>query len=457
MIPPRSSRLLPPLVACFGLALDFPAAAQQLSQPLSFEQSEQLLKHRSGTLKAARLDVESKNQEAVAVQSLNAPQVNLTVAASRIERTYQFDLPPLLPNAPSIKVDATYQNTGVRPILSFNWPLYTGGKDDATHKLAQARAGESEADLQEKEEKLVTTLAQRYFGLQLARRALVVREQVAAGLTQHVHEATRYEQNGVITKADRLRAQVAFDEAQRNRLKSKSDVELAQIALNRLLVSSSNVQPSTPLFLHTQPIAPLDNFIEAGLRHHPGLATLESKRNQTEQLKALARAKMRPDVFAFGEAQLNRGVLTPVEPDWAIGVAIRFTLLDRVDRSSLMEAAVKQQQRVDALTDQAQSDIATLIEKNYRQLDQAREQYLLLQSSIESAHENLRLRDAGFREGLATSLDVVDARLALAKAETERAQAAYDYVTALAQLLEASGQSERFSEYAARADIRLEN
>lgn len=445
------------LIGCLGLALSLPAVAQQLTQQLSFAQSEQLLKSRSGTLKAARLDVDSRNMEVEAVKTLNAPQVNLSVAASRIERTYQFELPPLLPRTPPIKVDTTYENTGVRPILSFNWPLYTGGKDEAVQRLAQARAAESEADLQEKEEKLVSTLAQRYFGLQLARRALVVREQVAAGVTQHVREATRYEQNGFITKADRMRAQVAFDEAQRNLLKSKSDVELAQIALNRILVSSSNVQPSTPLFLHTQPIAPLDDFIEAGLRHHPGLATLASKRSQTEQLKELARAKMRPDVFAFGEAQLNRSALTPVEPDWVVGIAVRFTLLDRVDRASLMQAAVKQQERVEALTDQAHSDIATLIEKNYRQLNQAREQYLLLQSSIELARENLRLRDAGFREGLATSLDVIDARLAYAKAETERAQAAHDYVLALAQLLEASGQSERFSEYAASADIRLEN
>jgi outer membrane protein TolC len=71
------------------------------------------------------------------------------------------------------------------------------------------------------------------------------------------------------------------------------------------------------------------------------------------------------------------------------------------------------------------------------------------------ARENLRLRERGFDEGQATSLDVNDARNALARAETERALAAYDFVVALAELLQASGQARALSEYVQLADIQL--
>jgi outer membrane protein TolC len=50
---------------------------------------------------------------------------------------------------------------------------------------------------------------------------------------------------------------------------------------------------------------------------------------------------------------------------------------------------------------------------------------------------------------------VTDARVNLAKTETERVQAAYEYVMALARLLEACGQPEWLAGYAASADIRL--
>lgn len=77
---------------------------------------------------------------------------------------------------------------------------------------------------------------------------------------------------------------------------------------------------------------------------------------------------------------------------------------------------------------------------------------MLLDSSIAQAQENLRLQELAFREGQATSLDVIDARLGLGGARVERAQAAYQYDIALAQLLEVSGQMDRFEEFRRRAD-----
>ena len=53
------------------------------------------------------------------------------------------------------------------------------------------------------------------------------------------------------------------------------------------------------------------------------------------------------------------------------------------------------------------------------------------------------------------ALDEVDARLNLSKVHIERAQTAYAYVMALAQLLEACGEPERLAVLASSADIVL--
>ncbi|MNI46454.1 hypothetical protein D3C73_1009180 [compost metagenome] len=47
---------------------------------------------------------------------------------------------------------------------------------------------------------------------------------------------------------------------------------------------------------------------------------------------------------------------------------------------------------------------------------------------------------------------MIDARLGLGGARVERAQAAYQYDIALAQLLEVSGQMDRFEDHRRRAD-----
>ena len=69
------------------------------------------------------------------------------------------------------------------------------------------------------------------------------------------------------------------------------------------------------------------------------------------------------------------------------------------------------------------------------------------------ADEVLRLRISGLKAGTSTTLDLIDAQVNQAKAQTERAQAAHDYVKALADLLEACGLSEDFGKYMARADV----
>ena len=122
---------------------------------------------------------------------------------------------------------------------------------------------------------------------------------------------------------------------------------------------------------------------------------------------------------------------------------------------SKVSAAREGLRQVEALEEETRNVIDTAVETSYRKVEQAREQFELLDSSLAAAQENLRLRERGFDEGQATSLDVNDARNAVARAETSRAAAAYEFVVALAQLLEASGQAYALPEHIERANVRL--
>jgi outer membrane protein TolC len=82
----------------------------------------------------------------------------------------------------------------------------------------------------------------------------------------------------------------------------------------------------------------------------------------------------------------------------------------------------------------------------------ARDQFDTLARSIALAQENIRVRTLAFREGLATTLEVVDAEVQLSRARIERAAAAYQFDVALAEMLEASGQADRFDEYRQRGE-----
>ena len=68
---------------------------------------------------------------------------------------------------------------------------------------------------------------------------------------------------------------------------------------------------------------------------------------------------------------------------------------------------------------------------------------------------DVRLRERAFEEGQSVAIDVNEARNSLVRAETGRAQIAYEFVVSLGALLEASGQIGRFPEFMKRAEVQL--
>ena len=75
-----------------------------------------------------------------------------------------------------------------------------------------------------------------------------------------------------------------------------------------------------------------------------------------------------------------------------------------------------------------------------------------LEATLDLTEENLRVRTRAFEEGVATSVEVIDATLSHARAQLGRFKAAYDFDLALFQLLEASGRSAQWPEYVKRAE-----
>ena len=85
----------------------------------------------------------------------------------------------------------------------------------------------------------------------------------------------------------------------------------------------------------------------------------------------------------------------------------------------------------------------------------ARRSFLLLDSSIAAAEENLRVQRVSFDEGEATVTAVLGAQAALATARAQRIATAYEYDLALAGLLASAGELGQFDSYLANADIHV--
>lgn len=454
-------RLLLGLVT--GIALNLGHGAETT---LTIEAALEQLPASNPAVGASRLEVERRVAERSAAKSLFGPQIEVSGRYTFIDQSIVIDLDPirqvvlaLHPTVPSAMIPAfvetVQEDRFLRAQLTATWPVYAGGRIQAAQQAAGAAVDEATATARHTANSLFSELVQRYYGAQLARVIRTMRAETLAGLEEHLRQANRLEQEGQIARAERLHAQVARDEAWRELRRTEAAVAIAEAALAGLFGRNDSIAPASPLFLADQPLEPMSAFIAASTARHPALEIMAARRSQAAAGVAAEKGRLRPEVYLFGAKELNRGDTTLLDPDWAAGVGVRLVLFERSDRTHRLTAARLLERRVDRLTEDLQNNLRTLVEKSYREAALAQEQYTSLVSTLELARENLRVREASFREGFGTSLEVVDARLTLLRAESARAVAARDFTVALASLLETSGQPERFLAYAEAATEKI--
>lgn len=459
-----------PLLISLPLLWVGTVGAQSSTATLSWGDAVQRLQQGSDQLAGARAAVAQREAQAEGVARVGGPVIAAGAVAYTYRASLDLDLNPLkqglgnalsllppqvsgmLPALPPLPSNYTIErrNSGQSASVNGIWPIYLGGAPEALRGLVGAQGEEAKADLQHSEEEAVAVLAQRYFQTQMARRAAALREAAAAGVAEHDRAAEKMLKAGVVSQLERLQAKAALNDAQYQAQKARSDAELAAVALARTLKLEALPAPSTPLALSSHALPPLQDFINTALTLHPGLAKIAAKKAQAEHLKAGSDALNKPQVFAFGQRSLSHN------GDWVAGVGVRFSLWNSIDHAAMKRSHQSQISQAESAEAQARSDIALLVERQWRSVEQTRLQYLSLAAQDELGQELLRLRQAGLKQGTSTAIELIDAELNLAKLRTERAQVAYEHVMALVGLLRASGQIEQLDDYLARADLRLE-
>lgn len=442
----RLPRLLAMLLAGGAIGAASPAA---FGDDLSFEAARALLATRADTIKAAQANLQRQEFEVTAADRLGYPELMLN--ATQVYGRKKFDLSAL-----PIGVDVyNYDFDGPRSSLLMTWPLYTGGKIDAVQKLREAELTGARAELAQTGERLDFQLVARYFGLRLANVVEGLRQSQLEQADRQLARSRRFETMGQVSAVERLSAQVSRDESARDLVKARRERESAEAALARMLREAGVPRPTSPLFVLTSPIEPLAVWLSEAEVRNPTLALIKSKGQAADQGIAVAKSDRLPQVFAFGQYNLITTHLTPIEPNWIAGIGVNLKLFGREDHAATIGAAQARKAQVDALEAEAVNAIRGSVETAWLRVGQAREQFQLFDSAVELGRENLRLRERAFEEGQSVTLDVNEARNSLTRAETGRAQVAYEFVVALGALLEASGQIGRFPEFMKRAEVRL--
>lgn len=452
--------------------------ALDVSSFLSLEQAQDILLQVSPKIAANDAAIAASEYQTDALKTLDNPLVFARVSASAYHVDEDIDLsslrsgivneinnsvdgivPPPVPDLPNFgelvgerlpdSYDFKRSGETTSAGLGVAWPIYTAGRTAALTGASRARTQEALADSILDKNALYNTLIERYFKAQLAIIAAYLRDDAYDTLKQTDHMAERLYEEGFISHVDRLEAQSALADAKSEAVKANNDARLAMIALQRLLRTDYRIKPTTPLFVSSRPLPDVSYFQDLALNNHPGLQKVAAKRAQAQQLHALSDTGYKPTVMLYGYGQVEK------DPSWVAGISASWKLWGGLDKTASLASSSAQIRQADLSEIEVSDNLLLLVEKNWHDVNNAQARYQALQSNVDLAAEVLRLRRLGLQEGVNTTIDVVQAQTQALKARTEQAQAAHDYVQALASLMQSCGTPLAFNAYLNAADIQL--
>ena len=433
-------------------------------------------------MKAAAYEERAAQQQRRAAIGLRMPQINLTGAYAYLGKDIGFDLngmktpvkdltgkilgsglisPELIPSIQGLlnpMMNADWFLTLQDQSLGFvggevTMPIWMGGKINAANRAARLQERSAVEQGNQTRNALVSELVERYFGLALATQVVAVREQVVEGVRHHLEDARKLEQNGMIAQSELLYVEFKMAEAERELANARLQRETISSALSNTLGRENDWQPLTAMFVigDIEELAYYQDMAEA---RNPMLSQVSLTRQLAEENVRAQRSAFLPQVVAMGGGMFYNYQVAGFVPRWAVGVGVNFKIFDGLNREYKYSAAKQTASRVGALQNKASQDISVLVEKLYNQMLNYRNQITSIEASLNFAEEYLRMKNAAFREGMASASDLIDAELNLAGVRAERLQAAYNFDLTLARLLEAAGISEEFPAYARRMDAR---
>ncbi len=346
-----------------------------------------------------------------------------------------------------------YRDDVFRPTVSAAMPLYTGGAIPAIQRGAAAGVVLAEAQSAQTRDVARVNLIRVYFGQLTAQSLEQAALETRDALAKLYDDARRMEEAGVTPRSVTLEAQVARDTAERAYQRALLAHRSARDELARVL-EVEGVRPTTPLFVLSGALPPVGTFLgrEGDV---PQARQADAARDVARAGVDVAKSRFRPQAYAFGEYNLNRNSALPTEPDWVVGVGGRFTLFSNIGRGHALAAARAREASAAASAREARKTASIATMQAWDLAEGARRSFLLLDSSLAAAQENLRSQQLAFREGEGTVGAVLRAQAALEGARSQRVAAAYEYDLALAALLVSSGQLDSFPDYLARADLRV--
>ena len=314
--------------------------------------------------------------------------------------------------------------------LSAKLPIYTGGKNEAAVESGEIGLKSAVLSTDRERENVRLNVIKAYYDVLEAKRTVAVDQESVNNYEAHLNNVEQLYSAGSKARIDVLRSSVELSDARQTLIKAQNTYEVNQATLRNIL----NIDRNEPLtltddFAYVPFHSDMNSCITYAYAHRKDLQvdqyTLEQKKLAVTQAKAGFLPTLSLSLGTGLSDQLNAG--GDNTHSYTAGLSASWNVFDSgVTRAAVDEA--KTAQEVAALTlqkDQENVDLA--VRQAYYNMREAEKRFISTHDAVGKAQEDYFIAREKYRAGEGLMLDIIDAQVALSKAQLNFISAQYDY------------------------------
>ena len=319
-------------------------------------------------------------------------------------------------------------------------PIYMGGAILAANKIADIGEQIADNDLDMQTQKTLYSIDQAYWlavSLKQKYKLATSYRDLVKKLNDDVHKMI---QQGVATKADGLKVDVKVNEAEMKITQAEDGLVLSKMLLCQLCGIPMNQEVTladedketlalsgTPVDTEQQRVAASDSAMNT----RPELRMLQNTVDISKQATNLVRAVYLPHValtggYTISNPNVFNGFQKKFTGVWNIGVIVQVPIWNWFDGAYKVRASKAATNIAQMNLDDTREKIHLQITQSQFKVKEAEKKLNMAIKNIDSANENLRCANLGFKEGVMEVTDVMAAQTAWQQAQSQKIDAEID-------------------------------
>lgn len=371
-----------------------------------------------------------------------------SIADGKKTQSYAAALPNLSANASYTRLDevSTFDIGGQSISMGFpnnysadltvRQPVFHGGAIARGITMSKLGAMMVDEQIRNAVQDTIFGVAKAYFDVLLSEHLYKMNEDAFKSAQAHLADVERKARAGVASEYDVLRARVEMTNFKAEMTRQKNAMDHGRTELFEVIGVSQDSSVEMSDTLAYRPIKPvLQEAIRIAKENRPDLYGGELAVRLQREALALARSRYWPQVDVYFSQKMGRpdphSSMTDAWGDaWVVGGMVTLPLFDGFSRGAQVdqEKARLEQRRLE-LTD-AEERAMSEVKRAVLDIASAEEIVESQTVNLEQAREGLRLVEAGYKEGIRTETDVIDARAALTRTQALYYQAIYSHTIA---------------------------